>query len=305
MTATNTKMTAKDVVRTIYRHFTPAWAVLTEVTARAAYTPPQVIPRGDTLMPIVVQPGKVGKDRRIDVLMLRQAAVTGGIERLAIEVKVTRADFLSDVGNPDKQAPWRALAHRHAYAVPDGLVSPSEVPAESGLLAVTGGDYPSASWVRVPKTPVGHDPGPLPLPNQMDAWWRAARAESQIRGYGYGTAGGAEDELRAEVLRLRKRTELLDNQMHREVELRRRWQRAYAAHGCPPCGTCGRPLHLTRSTRRGVDWEHRDPGDAAGCDTLRRAAAVERNNALPEKNRLYLWVAPPEPADLTSAPKEE
>lgn len=277
-------MTARDMNRALWTHFTPRWAVLTEVTAR---------------------PGPDGGQRRIDVLLLRAAG--GGIERLAIEVKVTRQDFLNDVRNPDKQEPWRRLAHRHAYAVPEGLVAPVEVPAGSGLLVVTDRrpGLSNVAWAVRAKRPAGHDPGALPLSIVMDGFYRAGRAEAKVKGH--GTAGdGAdldEEDLRAELVRLRAENGRLKDQVVREKEQTARWQQAFAAQGFPACATCGRPLRLPRrKTYRSETWEHVETIDQAGCDLLRRAAAIAANNERAGNRRMdeeYLYVHGPVPADLT------
>lgn len=304
--------TAREMNRAIYAHFIDRWAVLTEVTARARYEGGGLAPAGDgdALLPRRYQPPTlVQSERRIDVLLLRAGRAAGSVERLAIEVKVTRSDFLSDVRNPDKQAPWRALAHRHAYAVPEGLVAEAEVPAESGLLVVRRSRHSysrfACRWVRQAKKPAGHDPGPLPPANLMDAYWRAARAEARIKGYASETARVDDDldALRAELVRLRGDLDLANKRVEREREAKARWQRAYGASAPPPCGTCGQPLHLITSRRRRVsseEWEHQDAGHATTCQQIRRAAAVARNDELPENRRIdldYLWITPPEPAD--------
>lgn len=314
MTTTEKITTAREMNRAIYAHFIGRWAVLTEVTARAQYVGGGLGPAdvGHALLPrtYLPPPTLVQSERRIDVLLLRSGRAAGAIERLAIEVKVTRSDFWSDVRNPDKQAPWRALAHRHAYAVPEGLVAETEVPPESGLLVVKRSLHSysgfACRWARTAKKATGHDPGPLPPANLMDAYWRASRAEAQIKGYSSETARAGEDldEMRAELVRLRAETTRLNSQVDREREAKARWQRAYGASAPPPCGTCGQPLHLITARRRRVtsqEWEHRDPEQAAGCQQTRRVAAVERNNELPENRRIdleYLWVPAPEPADV-------
>jgi hypothetical protein len=228
---------------------------------------------------------------------------------MAIEIKVTRQDFLNDVRNPDKQAPWRGIAHRHAYAVPEGLVAENEVPAGSGLLVVRrvkwGGGF-TVRWARHAKKPTGHAPGPLPLAIQLDAFYRAGRGWAKLKGHDAAASQPVADDdseaLRAEVLRLQHENGLLSNRVDREIEQKQRWQAAYAALGCPPCATCGQPLHLARAARySAVVWEHRDPADKDCCELLRRAEAVRENNERPENRRMdedFLYVPGPEPAEL-------
>lgn len=310
---TTEKFTARDMHRALWWHFSERWAVLTEVTARAEYAPPpapEPIEEGVLMPP--PRPVRVSSDRRIDVLLVRGGAAKadGGIERIAVEIKVTRQDFLNDVRVPDKQNPWRAIAHRHAYAIPEGLVAENEVPAGSGLLIVrrvSWGSGFTVRWARPAKRPAGHTPGPLPLPILLDAFYRAGRGWASIKGHDASVGadlGDDPDALRAEVLRLRHENELLTNRVDREVEQKQRWQEAFGVQGEPPCGTCGQPLTLvTRSRRSGHTWDHRSEIDRAGCELLRRAQAIRENNEQPERLRMdeeYLYVPGPEPADLAA-----
>ncbi|VWC78613.1 hypothetical protein BLA39750_01031 [Burkholderia lata] len=50
------------------------------------------------------------------------------------EVKVSRADFLADVAQPEKRAGYARVAEVIYYAVPAGMADPTEVPPECGLL---------------------------------------------------------------------------------------------------------------------------------------------------------------------------
>lgn len=292
-TATRQKVTARDMLAALYRHFDGRWVMLTEVTARTVLN------------------GRRQRDRRIDALLLRGGNAPGDFERMAIEVKVTRADFLSDVRNPAKQAPWRALAHRHSYAVPAGLVDESEVPPDSGLIVVDNARDPAYPGRvrfarRAPRAT--HDPGPLPWANIWDAFYRAARLEADAKGYGYSRERLGEDpeELRTEIKRLRHD---LDLSVEREFRLRDRcqdWQKRWARLEPPACGTCGKPLHIARKREArigGGEWEHRDVLEAAACEVLRTAAAEAERLTFPEgdyrRRRELSYVRGPEPADPT------
>jgi hypothetical protein len=50
------------------------------------------------------------------------------------EVKVTRADFLSDMAKPEKRDSYRLLAEVVYYVAPEGIIQPSEIPEGFGLL---------------------------------------------------------------------------------------------------------------------------------------------------------------------------
>lgn len=307
-----TTMTARDVLAALYHHFGGRWAMLTEVTARPPRYPSSLLGRS-----------LAGKDereryrvRRIDVLLLRAAASrdTGnGIERLAIEVKVSRGDFLADIRNPAKQAPWRAIAHRHAYAVPRGLVAVDEVPADSGLIVVDpreDGYRPLVEFARIAPRPAGHEPGQLPVKNLMDAFWRAGRAEALLKGLVNNTTesvhvAGDVEELRGRVAHLTRDLELANSQADRLREQRDDWRRRYAAHEPPTCSTCGQPLHPARGRRArayGHEWEHRDEVHAALCEGLRRDVAAAAWEALNAEDRRWrhLEVVGPQPGEYAA-----
>ncbi|WP_024816926.1 hypothetical protein [Arthrobacter sp. 31Y] len=83
--------------------------------------------------------------RRIDMLLinLKRRGVKVPNERMALEIKVTRADFKRDT--EDKRRAWMAHADRFAYVTPAGLITKDELPAGCGLIeyhpdALFGGD---------------------------------------------------------------------------------------------------------------------------------------------------------------------
>ena len=131
-----------------------------------------------------VRLAKGTRNRRIDVLCIRPARRLGigPWELLAIEVKVSRGDFRSDIRNPAKQAPWRELAHRHAYAAPDGLIVPDEVPDGHGLLTVSDGveGWDKVRWAR--EVRLEEKAPKLPARFLTTLAFRAATAEANARG---------------------------------------------------------------------------------------------------------------------------
>lgn len=104
------------------------------------------------------------EDCAFDVLVNGQAACTrpdvlstactlnmAKLDQQVHEIKVSRADFLSDIRNPEKREAYFQLAPRVSYATPHGLVNKDEIPAECGWIE----QGPSgSSWVvrkRPPK----------------------------------------------------------------------------------------------------------------------------------------------------------
>ena len=133
-------MKSDDVVIALRNHFQSSatershqtgfhdWALLTEVLSYGLSAPywdlkltPEELERRIVLSTL----------RSIDVMLMRN---TGGRERYAIEIKVSRADFFRET--PAKRLPWELLTHRFIYAVPRGLVQVSEVPQGCFLLEI-------------------------------------------------------------------------------------------------------------------------------------------------------------------------
>lgn len=272
--------TAHDMCRAIYRSFRDRYAVVFEVTARGAnmaggradntedvrhrrvdalLVRRAAARRGSTAARWQQMVAQVQQERGEGLFDLAtippppvsvpppQGSDNGGIERVAIEIKVTRGDFLADIRDPDKQAPWRAMAERHAYCVPRGLVELHEVPATSGLLEVVC-DGARVMWAR--KAPRVVSPQPLPLAVLLDAFYRWSRAEAVTRGLDQaGRVGDDIETVRAELARVRHQLELAEGARDREVDKTQMWKRFYAAAAePPPCGTCGQPLRPGRRT---------------------------------------------------------
>jgi hypothetical protein len=71
-------------------------------------------------------------DRRLDGWAIKKYS----FERRAFEIKVTRADFLSEVRTPEKRTPAFGVSNRFFFVAPAGLIEPHEVPADCGLIEV-------------------------------------------------------------------------------------------------------------------------------------------------------------------------
>lgn len=61
-----------------------------------------------------------------------------GHEIEGIEIKVSRADFLNEMKQPEKSQPVYQYCDRWWLAVPKGLVAPEELPATWGLMELVG-----------------------------------------------------------------------------------------------------------------------------------------------------------------------
>lgn len=71
---------------------------------------------------------------RPDVLSMVKTLNPDRMVPIVYEVKVSRADFLADVKNPSKRAAYFQLADYVVYVLPEGMVTPDEVPPECGLV---------------------------------------------------------------------------------------------------------------------------------------------------------------------------
>ena len=132
----------------------------------------------------LVQPsrGRKVSRRRIDYLLMRISRRSSPRhERIALEVKVTRADFKRDT--PEKRAAWFGVSDRFAYVAPVGMIQPEELPEGCGLMefnpeAIFGSDV--LKWKVI--APKKAEP-PTPFDTQFFAYLfgRASRAEQSLR----------------------------------------------------------------------------------------------------------------------------
>jgi hypothetical protein len=132
----------------------------------------------------LIQPktGRKTSLRRIDYLLMRISRRSQPRhERIALEVKVTRADFKRDTD--EKRAAWFGVSDRFAYVTPVGMIRPEELPAGCGLMeynpeATFASDV--LKWKVV--APKKSEP-PTPFDTQFFAYLfgRASRAEDALR----------------------------------------------------------------------------------------------------------------------------
>ena len=74
-----------------------------------------------------------------DVFSIRHTTVEDYAEPVVHEIKVRRADLLSDLRRPVKGAAYRALASQCWYVLADGIAAAEEIPPEYGVLVAAGG----------------------------------------------------------------------------------------------------------------------------------------------------------------------
>jgi hypothetical protein len=109
-----------------------------------------------------------------DVFSIRRSSLARALDPLIHEIKVRRADLLSDLRVPDKGAAYRAIAGRCIYVLAEGIAEPDEVPAEYGVMLAREAGL---ELVRAaPRHPLPEWPSGLPLPVWLAL--AAARPES-------------------------------------------------------------------------------------------------------------------------------
>ena len=89
--------------------------------------------------------GDRGQERYIDLLALGVSGVTG-FQRIAYEIKVSRADFRRE--HALKVRPALYHSDRFYYATPPGLIEPAEVPLYAGLVEVWRDRKPKRKNIR-------------------------------------------------------------------------------------------------------------------------------------------------------------
>lgn len=188
--AEGARETTKAIERAIFRKYLvdqTGWAVLREVSiddldAQEAYRESAGLSPDRRLTRYHRRKMDVPTMRRIDFLLMRIGRRSKPRhERIALEVKVTRADFKRDTA--EKRAAWFSVADRFAYVTPKGLIKREELPEGCGLMeydpnAIFGSD-------RLKWTVVAPKKGtPTPFTTQFFAYLmgRASRAEQALRG---------------------------------------------------------------------------------------------------------------------------
>jgi hypothetical protein len=83
-------------------------------------------------------PGDDGRTRWVmampDVYSIRHTTRDAYVEPIAHEIKVRRADLLSDLRRPDKAAAYAALASQCWYVLQRGIGAPEEIPSCYGVI---------------------------------------------------------------------------------------------------------------------------------------------------------------------------
>lgn len=226
-------MTAEDVRIALRRHYgvngpdflAEEWALIDELALKA----------------------RNWTEARIDCLAVRcWSGPPKGHERVAIEIKVSRADYKREMES-EKWRSWYRLAHRFAFATPAGLLSLSEVPAECGLIEVS--ERGLVTWRRQGPR---HEPETPPESLFAEVVRRLSRHEARIRS-------GSMDDPAAEIVRLRAEVKSLEGQVTTaDARVERHKQRVRLLLedlGADATCVCTRPIKYHRGRGK---WLHSD-----------------------------------------------
>ena len=74
-----------------------------------------------------------------DVFSIRHTSVEAYLQPVVHEIKVNRADLLSDLRGAAKRAAYLQLSSECWYVIRDGIAAPDEIPSECGVLVATEG----------------------------------------------------------------------------------------------------------------------------------------------------------------------
>jgi hypothetical protein len=106
---------------------------------------------------------------RPDVFSVRRTSVEDYLQPMVHEVKVSRADLLSDLRHAAKRESYQWLSCETYYVLPAGVAEPHEIPEAFGVWLLNG---PIDSGTLDLARPARHAPCKLPFP----VWMALAKA---------------------------------------------------------------------------------------------------------------------------------
>jgi hypothetical protein len=120
---------SRDIIRALRkRHPFPEWIFAEEVRLGTGFT---------TSYHVQGSPRAISGEGRIDALVMNTYPYKRFI-RIAYEIKISRADFLSEMKNPYKREGAEMFANACYFAAPAGLIKPDELPEPWGLVEING-----------------------------------------------------------------------------------------------------------------------------------------------------------------------
>lgn len=118
------------------RHALDAHDALVERVARQLVDEGRVVFRG---VPLRAKVESGWKPVRPDVFSIRNTSHEAYLAPFVHEVKVSRADLLTDLRNPGKRAGYQALSQQFWYVIAEGIAEPGEIPEDCGVIVSGAG----------------------------------------------------------------------------------------------------------------------------------------------------------------------
>ncbi len=115
-----------------------------------------------------------------DVFSVRQTSVAGYLQPEVHEIKVRRADLLSDLRHDAKRAAYLGMAGACWYVLAEGIGDADEIPPECGVMVARGKDFAALDVLR--SAPARAMPFEAGLP--FAVWMALARATPVAPGDG-------------------------------------------------------------------------------------------------------------------------
>ena len=120
-------LTAGDVYEALERKYSDPWLILPEVRYATGYK--NYGTQGGTVDYRDIE-------KRIDAFAIHPWP-SQNWKTIAFEIKVSRSDFLNELKQPEKRAPWYRWAQEFYFVLANGVVkSESEIPEECGYMIV-------------------------------------------------------------------------------------------------------------------------------------------------------------------------
>jgi hypothetical protein len=117
------------------RHALDTHDALVERIARQLVDEGRVVFRGVSLRAKV---DSAWKPVRPDVFSIRNTSHDAYLAPFVHEVKVSRADLLTDLRNAGKRAGYQALSQQFYYVLAAGIAAPEDVPEDCGVIVAEG-----------------------------------------------------------------------------------------------------------------------------------------------------------------------
>jgi hypothetical protein len=83
-----------------------------------------------------------------DVFSVRHTSVAGYLQPEVHEIKVRRADLLSDLRRPAKRQSYLGMAGACWYVLAEGIAEADEIPADCGVMVARGHEFASIEVLR-------------------------------------------------------------------------------------------------------------------------------------------------------------